>query len=131
LSINDYIARLEAVINSSVFVASYNLNIDRKTSDIAFINGKIDFRDGTSLDFKEFIEGAEDIVEIYKYAYNYRIGSTVIFRYDNAPDPGARTIVTFPHHKHVKDGDIIASQQVILSDVLTEIEVFYLEDTNR
>jgi hypothetical protein len=102
LSISDYTAELESVINSSTIASSYNLNIDRKTADIAFISGRIDFRDGTTLDFKEFIEGSEDTIEKYKYAYNYRKGSDSIFRYDNAPDPSAKGIKTFPHHKHLK-----------------------------
>lgn len=56
MNISDYIAELEAFINSSNIVSSSNLTIDRKTTDIAFVSGKIEFRDGTTLDFKEFIE---------------------------------------------------------------------------
>ncbi len=126
MSINDYIAGLEFVINSSTIVSSYNLNIDRKTSDIAFISGRIDFRDGTTLDFKEFIEGSEDSIEKYKYAYNYRKESDSIFRYDNAPDPSAKRIKTYPHHKHLKNGTIVESQQVKLSDIISEIEGLYI-----
>lgn len=59
MNISDYIVELEALINSSEIVSSYNLTIDRKTADIAFISGKIDFRDGATLDFKEFIEESE------------------------------------------------------------------------
>ena len=66
MSISDYISELESAINSSEIVSSYNLNIDRKTSDIAFIAGTIDFRDGTVLDFKEFIESADEEIEKYK-----------------------------------------------------------------
>jgi hypothetical protein len=128
LSINDYIAGLESVINSSTIVSSYNLNIDRKTSDIAFISGRIDFRDGTTLDFKEFIEGSEDSIEKYKYAYNYRKESDSIFRYDNATDPSAKGIKTFPYHKHLKNGTIVESQQVKLSDIISEIEGLLILD---
>ena len=131
MSINDYIAGLESVINSSTIVSSYNLNIDRKTSDIAFISGRIDFRDGTTLDFKEFIEGSEDSIEKYKYAYNYRKETDSIFRYDNAPDPSTKGIKTFPHHKHLKNGTIVESQQVKLSDIISEIEGFYIADEDK
>ena len=59
MNISDYIAELEALINSSKIVSSYNLTIDRKTADIASVSGKINFRDGTTLDFKEFVEESE------------------------------------------------------------------------
>ncbi len=131
MSISDYIAQLESIINSSEIVSSYNLNIDRKTSDIAFISGTIDFRDGTILDFKEFIEGADENIEKYKYAYNYRKSSDCIFRYDNAPDPSAKDIKTFPHHRHLSDGTIVESKQVELSDVIREIEGLYITNEDK
>jgi len=130
LSISDYIAKLESIINSSEIVSSYDLNIDRKTSDIAFISGTIDFRDGTILDFKEFIESADESIDKYKYAYNFRKGSDCIFRYDNAPDPSAKNIKTFPHHKHLGDGTIVESKQVELSEIIREIEGLYLANEN-
>ena len=68
MSINDYIAGLESVINSSTIVSSYNLNIDRKTS---------------------------------------------------------------PHHKHLKNGTIVESQQVKLSDIISEIEGLYIADVDK
>lgn len=128
MNINEYISRLEAIINSSSTISSYNLNIDRKPAEIAFIYGRMDFRNGTILDFKEFIESTEEGIEKYKYAYNYRKGSNSIFRYDNAPDPRAKGVKTFPHHKHLLDGSITESNQIELSDVLNEIEEIYVID---
>lgn len=126
MNISDYIAELEALINSSQIVSSYNLTIDRKTADIAFVSGKIDFRDGTILDYKEFVEESEGRIEKYKYGYNYRKGSDSIFRYDNAPDPKAKAIKTFPYHKHLKDGTIAESGNVKLSNVISEIEGLFI-----
>jgi hypothetical protein len=128
LNISDYIAELESLINSSKIVSSYNLTIDRKTADIAFVSGKIDFRDGTTLDFKEFVEESEGSIEKYKYGYNYRKGSDNIFRYDNAPDPRAKDIKTFPYHKHLKDGAIAESSYIKLSNVISEIEELLIQD---
>ncbi len=129
MRINDYISGLESVIESSPFIASYNLNIDRRSDEIAFISGIIEFRNGSILDFKEFIEVIGRGIEKYKYAYNYRKGSACLFRYDNAPDPSAKKMKTFPHHKHIKDGGISESKQMNLSEVLNEIEGSYiLED---
>ncbi|HDH05244.1 MAG TPA: hypothetical protein ENH01_05960 [Nitrospirae bacterium] len=126
MNINEYISKLEALINSSSAIASYSLNIDRKTAEIVFISGKIEFRNDSILDFKEFIESTEKAIEKYKYAYNYRKGSNSIFRYDNAPDPRAKDIKTFPDHKHLKDGSIIQSEPIELSEVLNEIEGAYI-----
>ncbi len=126
MNINDYIIYLESLINSFSIVSSYNLTIDRKTKDIAFISGNIEFRDGSILDFKEFLENAEHSIEKYKYAYNYRIASDIIFRYDNALDPKVKALKTFPNHKHLRNNEIAESKQIDLKDVLEEIEGTYI-----
>ena len=126
MNITDYTAHIESLIDSFPIITSSTVNIDRKSEDIAFISGQIDFVDGSVMDFKEFIENTETGLEKYKYGYNYRIESEVIFRYDNAPDPRARGLKTFPHHKHTKDGKIIESGHKTLSDVLEEIEEIVL-----
>ncbi|MBI4826769.1 MAG: hypothetical protein HY807_10190 [Nitrospirae bacterium] len=128
MSINDYIRNIESIINSFVIVSSFNLNIDIKTTDIAFISCKIEFRNGSILDFKEFIENTGTGIEKYKYAYNYRSSSEFFFRYDNAPDPSAKGVSTFPYHKHIQGGKIIDARQIDLSDVLAEIEKIYISE---
>jgi len=126
LSIDRYVGDLETAISSHSFVSSYTLTIDRKTRDIAYLSGMIEFRNGTALDFKEFIESKGPIVEKYLYGYNHRLAGEVIFRYDNSPDPHARTLSTFPHHKHLQSGVLIESDNLIdLSAVLEEIEGTY------
>lgn len=54
MSIDEYILQFESTINLSSIVSSSNLNIDRKTNEIVFLSGRIDFRDGSKLDFKEW-----------------------------------------------------------------------------
>jgi hypothetical protein len=109
-------------------MVSYQLNTDKRSGEMAFISGGIDFIDGSCLDFKEFVEKNNDKIEIYKYAYNYRKGSVVMFRYDNAPDPNARHLRTFPDHKHTENGGMMSSGQVDLSMVLEEINQRILKD---
>lgn len=84
MSINDYASEIESVIRSNPIILSYSLNIDKKTEDLAYISGKIDLRDGSILDFKEFAEQTQGGFVKLKYGYNYRIGPKVLFRYDNA-----------------------------------------------
>jgi len=118
LNINDYVSQFENVINSYLIVSSYNLNIDKKSEEIVYISGRIDFRNGSILDFKEFVE--------YKYSYNYRKMKDLIFRYDNAPDPKAKRLNSFPHHKHLIGGDIVESGQIEYTVVLKMIEEIIL-----
>jgi len=118
---NEYIATIENTIQSCFFATAYRLNTNMKSQNMAFISGEIDFLDGSRLDFKEFIEKRGQEIEKYKYGYNYRKGAAVIFRYDNAPDPGARSLNSFPNHKHTEDGHIVESHFIGLSMVLEEI----------
>jgi len=122
LSIDDYVAQFASIVDACSIVARYRLQVDRKTKEIAFISGRIDFRDGSILDVKEFIEKTENETEKYKYAYNYRQDSETIFRYDNAPDPRAKGLPSFPYHKHLRSGELVASLPITLSEVLVEIE---------
>jgi len=69
---NDYISKIETLIRSCLSIRGYQLNTDRKTEDIAFISGRAEFIEGSSLDFKEFVEKTDKGVEKYKYGYNYR-----------------------------------------------------------
>ena len=118
---NEYLSKIEEAVRSCFLMAAYQLNIDRKTLDMAFIAGQIDFIDGSTLDFKEFVEKTDEEIEKYKYGYNYRKDSKVLFRYDNALDPGARFLNSFPHHKHTEDSRIVDSHVVSLEEVLAEI----------
>lgn len=122
MNINEYIAELETRIQSAAIVASYNLNVDRKTEDLAFISGRIDFRDGSILDFKEFIAATDHGITKLKYGYNFRTDSETLFRYDNAPDPRAKALSSYPHHKHESNDKISVSNEISLAEVLEEVE---------
>ncbi|MCI5148884.1 MAG: hypothetical protein D3916_05770 [Candidatus Electrothrix sp. MAN1_4] len=125
---NEYIARIENRIQSCFLMFAYQLNIDKKAQDLAFITGQIDFIDGSTLDFKEFVEKGDNGIEKYKYGYNYRKNSGLLFRYDNAPDPGARQLESFPHHKHTADGRVIESHEAEFEEVLKEIMDYIQEN---
>ena len=127
MNINNYLLNLETTLNDSSIISAYKINIDRKTADIVFIAGEAEFRDGSILDFKEFIESAEKGIEKYKYAYNYRTYSGAVFRYDNASDPNAKKLKTFPHHRHLENGSITESHPVELADVLNDIEEIFIK----
>jgi hypothetical protein len=121
--LNEYIRCLEDSIQSSPLIGTYEIHIVHKTDDIGYIYGRIDFADGSMLDFKEFVAaiGGNDI-EKYKYAYNYRNQTNLIFRYDNAADPRARRLTSFPHHVHLSSENIAESSPKNIDDILDEIE---------
>lgn len=122
MNMNEYIAALEVQIQSAAIVASYTFHLDRMTEDLAFLSGRIDFRDGSTLDFKEFIAATEPGVDKLKYGFNYPMETELLFRYDNAPDPRARELPSYPHHKHQSSGEAISSQEIDLAEVLDEIK---------
>lgn len=75
--------------------------------------------DGSQLDIKEFLL-TQPAVAVIKYGYHYRRGPHLIFRYDNANDPAARGLSTFPSHKHTPVG-LLAAEKPSLEQVLQEI----------
>ncbi len=122
MNINKYLAEFEARIQSAAIIASYTLHVDRKTEDLAFLSGRIDFRDGSILDFKEFLAATDHGLRKLKYGYNYRSETEFLFRYDNAPDPRAMGLTSYPHHKHQSNELIVASRELDFAEVLEEVE---------
>ena len=120
--LNEYIRQIEDSIQSSPLIRAYDLHIDRKTEDIAYIYGRIEFLDSSLLDFKEFVAEVGDSIEKYKYAYNYRNQTSLVFRHDNASDPRARKLSTFPHHVHLPSDAIAEPSSLNINDILSEIE---------
>jgi hypothetical protein len=119
MSLKDYLATLQGVLAETPFVISTSINYEERPPTTGIIKGTLLFTDGSQLDFKEFII-TQPILQIIKYAYNYRKGNLFIFRYDNANDPVAKNIPTYPSHKHVPQG-ILEAQQPSLRQVLQEI----------
>lgn len=117
---SDYVAEVHRFLQSHPCIAGYHLETDFRGESFLYLSGTVRFLPGTKLDFKEFVEFQENRVERYKYAYNYREGTQVLFRYDNAPDPRARHLPTYPSHKHERE-TITSSPPVDLPFVVAEI----------
>lgn len=117
--LKDYVASVQAAIAAAPFVTATSLAYEERPPSAGFIKGQIVFTDGSLLDFKEFLI-TQPTVQIIKYGYHYRKGSLLIFRYDNASDPAATSLPTFPFHKHIP-GDLVAAERPSLEQVLQEI----------
>ncbi|MFA5354023.1 MAG: DUF6516 family protein, partial [Thermodesulfovibrionales bacterium] len=109
MPIKDYLGRLLDLISENPFVESQSISFDERPPDAAYLNGKIVFIGGNQLHFKEFIIFRSEKVLCVKYAYNYLSQDcSLIFRYDNALDPKAKSLPTYPNHKHLPEGIVPA-----------------------
>ncbi len=108
------------LLQSHPHIALYHLETDFRGESFLYLSGKVQFLRGTTLDFKEFLEFSGDRIQKYMYGYNYRTSDTVLFWYDNAPDPLATHLSTYPAYKH--DGDrLVASPSIDLPRVISEV----------
>ena len=114
----DYIATLQELLAATPFVTATSLSYEERPPSAGLIKGWLVFADGSQFDFKEFLL-IRPTLQVIKYGYHYRAGQRLIFRYDNANDPAARHLLTFPHHKHMPAG-LLAAAQPSLHQVLQE-----------
>jgi hypothetical protein len=113
MPLKNFLATLQTLIAETPFVNSTSIFYEERPPTAGIIKGTLLFTDGSQLDFREFII-TQPTLQIIKYAYNYRKEHLLIFRYDNANDPAARNLPTYPSHKHVPQG-ILEAQQPSLS----------------
>jgi len=115
-AIEEAIAALSRITRGSVIYK------DEREADFIFLRGEIKFMDGLQLHFREFVQMKQgQPPNRYKYAYHYqRADETIILRYDNARH--YLNLSTAPHHKHVGENDVIATNTPDLQSVLKEIE---------
>jgi len=119
MPLKDYVAALQGLLATTPFVTATSLSYEERPPSAGLVNGWLLFADGSQLDFKEFLI-PRPTVRVVKYGYHYRSGNRLIFRYDNANDPAAKNLPTFPHHKHDPSG-LLAAGQPSLNQVLQEI----------
>lgn len=119
MSLKEYVATLERLVTATPFVASTSLFYEERPPSAGLLKGSLIFVDGSQLDLKEFFI-THPTIRVLKYGYHYHRGSQLIFRYDNANDPAARPLSTFPSHKHVTSG-LLAAEKPSLEQVLQEI----------
>jgi hypothetical protein len=117
--LREYVASLQNVVATTPFVTATALSYEERPPSAAVIKGSLAFVDGSQLDFKEFVI-IQPAFAVIKYGYHYRKGSRLVFRYDNANDPAAKHLPSFPHHRHEPSG-VVAAVQPSLTRVLEEI----------
>ena len=121
MQIRDYLESLLDIISASPYVESKSISFKERPPNAAYITGILAFINGSKLHFKEFIVCKSEDIIFLKYAYNYLTqDSVLIFRYDNALDPKAKAMATYPAHKHLP-GHLLPAERPSMKDILKEI----------
>jgi hypothetical protein len=110
LRIETYFRQINETIENCAFVQTFNVTYDKRGTHEGFIRGEIYFRDGSRLQFREFVD-IELTTDRLMYSYHYTDTSgQFVFRYDNTGHHKNLNLSTHPHHKH--DGN---EQNVVIS----------------
>lgn len=122
---NTYQTSIIAIIQKYMnddWILSFNFSVDSRSDYVGFIQGNLEFSQGSRLFFKEYIDLQESIEKL-SYSFHYQdYENNLIFRYDNAkhkPDLG------YTNHKHIKN-KIIESETPNIEQVILEIINDYL-----
>lgn len=115
----EHLEHIQSLLSSSPFVHDQSIALeDRK--EAWFFRGDIYFIDNSRLHFRELFVGETNPVKL-AYTYHYqRADETIIFRYDNTRH--FPHLPTAPHHKHVTDIEVVATDLPEFETVLREIE---------
>ena len=121
MQIKDYLDEILNLIAENPFTLSQSLSFEERPPDSAFISGLITFTDTSKLHFKEFVVFKPNDFKVLKYGYNYLDkDEALIFRYDNALDPQAKKLSTYPEHKHTLKG-LLSAPRPTFREILLEI----------
>ena len=120
MHIRDYFHRIQTLLNRISTISTQNITFDERSEFIGYLTGNITFVDGSCLYLSEYID-VEHTIDKIKYSYHLMRESQILFRYDNASDPHARRLKTYPHHKHTVDGELVESIAPTIEDILEEV----------
>lgn len=119
MSVAEYVAEIRRQILDTPHVVSHSLGYEDRPPLAAIVRGSVTFANGSRVHSKEFLQLRPVIIRL-KYAYHYATPMRrLIFRYDNARDPAARHLSTYPDHRHTPDR-VLSSSAPALVSVLRE-----------
>lgn len=116
-----YARELAAAVQEAGFQAGVIFSFEERAPHLGLVKGILTFLDGSELHFSEFLAATEDGVHKIKYRYHCAHGPSLRFRYDNGRDPKARSLSTYPHHKHTP-AEIIPADPPSLIQAIREAE---------
>lgn len=120
--IEEYFEAVKALLQSVSLSQPPEVDYDYRDRETGFLKGDLVFKDGSRLHFREFVQVKRgQPVHRYMYAFQYmNADGALIFRYDDTKH--FPRLPTAPHHKHVGESDVMASEPLDLETVLKEIE---------
>ncbi len=124
--IADYFKSIEHLLSNSKLISDKTIDFKEFSSEEGMVTGRLLFLGGYTLNFMEYI-----LVGKQRPKYRFNLSDSkgkLIYRYDNAPHH--KEIPTFPHHKHLGT-QVKPSEEVGLEEVISEIEIMILTESNR
>ncbi|NUN65871.1 hypothetical protein HCU40_14195 [Pseudanabaena biceps] len=123
--LNNYQSNIISIIQKYVnngWILSFSFSVDPRSDYVGFIQGSLEFLQGSRLFFKEYVDLQESIEKL-SYSFHYQDSdNNLIFRYDNA---NHQPRLDYIDHKHIKD-KIIFSEIPDIEQVVLEIITDYL-----
>lgn len=103
------------LLQNSKIVKKYETLDVKRGKDFYYLKIRADIKNNTELYIREYMCIGDE-----KYSYHWQgKDGTLITRWDNAPH---QKVKTFPHHKHLSDGTVVESYEIVLEKVLKSIE---------
>ncbi|GJQ48168.1 MAG: hypothetical protein HKUEN01_05540 [Candidatus Kuenenia stuttgartiensis] len=126
MRIEGYFLQIQKVVESCSVIQLSNVTYDKRGTHEGFIQGKLQFMDGSILHWREFVD-VEITADRLMYVYQYMDSSDmIVFRYDNTGHHKKLNLSTYPHHKHEgSDNNVVPSAAKDLANVLKEIELLF------
>ena len=125
--LKDYLTDIQTSIaecTQTHLIVSSDLVTDFRTENIGLLRGVIEFLDGSTLFFKEYLDLRYSL-DKKMYSFHYQDAQAILrFRYDNAEHKPA---LGFQDHKHTPE-ETLSSPTPNLQDVLDEIVNTYLTE---
>ncbi len=121
MQVKDYLNEILSILAVNPYVESQNISFEERPPNAAYLTGTLSFINGSKMYFKEFVVLKPDGVTTMKYGYSYLTkDDTLIFRYDNALDPRAKKLSTYPEHKHIQK-KLTPAAKPAFAEILSEI----------
>ncbi|MDB9449051.1 toxin-antitoxin system TumE family protein [Dolichospermum circinale] len=125
--LNNYQANIISVIQKYVndgWILSFNFSVDTRSNYVGFIQGNLEFLQGSRLFFKEYVDLQESVDKL-SYSFHYQDHeNNLIFRYDNAKH---KSDLGYADHKHIQD-QIVPSKIPDIEQVILEIITDHLNN---
>ena len=123
MPVAEYVEGIRRQILDTPHVVSHSLGYEDRPPLAAIVRGSVTFADGSCIHFKEFLQ-LRPVITRLMYAYHYATSThALMFRYDNARDPAARDLSTYPDHRHTPD-EVRSSSAPALVSVLREAAAY-------